>query len=68
MVGVALLRNGRRIAMSSLQRGYLGSFPEQAVEALNHQRGEHAPGVDDFLAADPNSTGPVGHTSPATTG
>jgi Bacterial PH domain len=40
-VGVAVLRTGRRIAMVSLQRGYVGHFPEQAVEALNRERQEH---------------------------
>ena len=41
-VGVAVLRSGRRIAMVSLQRGYVGHFPERAVEALNGQLAQHA--------------------------
>jgi hypothetical protein len=42
-VGVAVQRNGRRIAMVSLQRGRLGHFPEDAVAELNRQRDEHGP-------------------------
>jgi hypothetical protein len=40
-VGVAVLRSGRRIAMVSLQRGYVGHFPEESVEALNREREKH---------------------------
>lgn len=40
-VGVAVLRSGRRIAMVSLQRGYIGDFPEQAVAELDRQREGH---------------------------
>ena len=36
-IGVAVLRSGRRIAMTGLQRGYVGDFPERAVDALNGQ-------------------------------
>lgn len=40
-IGLAVLRSGRRIAMVSLQRGYISHFPEQAVEALNSERQQH---------------------------
>jgi len=41
-VGVVVLQSGHRIAMVSLQRGYVGHFPERAVEALNGQLAQHA--------------------------